>query len=95
MPIWKTGHIAETVQSVADYFLVNGRTKSGMSGSGVFTNDIRNEQGKLFVGVYSGRINDADNTAAETLNDLDIGIVWKANQLLKLLPPEDAFPPTI
>jgi hypothetical protein len=36
------------------------------------------------VGVYSGRYNDVG--IHETLNDLDIGIVWKLNVLDKLIP---------
>jgi len=74
-PIWKTCHVAETVQPGPDYFLINGRTTKGMSGSPVYR-PLFSWQTKFlagaFAGVYSGRY--ADSTK---LNELDIGIVWK------------------
>jgi hypothetical protein len=84
-PIWKTSHVAEWVQNEVPYFLINGRTKPGMSGSAVYSVTIPNPFGRLCVGVYSGRYN--DRGMGETLNDLDIGIVWKLKPLLKILPP--------
>jgi hypothetical protein len=87
--IWKTGHIAESVQPYQDYFLINGRTKSGMSGSGVFSTNVHafeqptRLQNRLLMGIYSGRYN--DKGAQEKLNDLDIGIVWKIDLIEKIL----------
>ncbi len=88
--IWKTAHVAENVQPVPKYFLINGRTKEGMSGSGVFNSGLGthfvNQTLPTLVGIYSGRINDNQHGVNETLNDLDIGIVWKLSVLAKLLP---------
>jgi hypothetical protein len=82
--IWKTANIAESVQPYKDYYLINGRTKSGMSGSGVFSTFIRDLRGQILIGIYSGRIEDFG--FMESLNDLDIGVVWKPTLLLDLLP---------
>lgn len=82
--IWKTCHVAENIMEHRTYFLVNGRTKEGMSGSGVFTSLNREQHGNVLLGVYSGRIDDRD--VNRTLNDLDIGVVWKLHALNRLLP---------
>ena len=81
-PIWKTAHIAETIQLQPEYFLINGRTKSGMSGSPVFILKFASKTAFL-AGIYSGRYDDRGKT--EILNDLDIGIVWKIRVIEKLI----------
>ncbi len=95
-PIWKTAHIAESVQPYADYFLINGRTKRGMSGSGVFSTSIRlfdnstKIQNHLLLGIYSGRYSDTDSAEGtrateRELNELDLGIVWKIDLIKSIL----------
>jgi hypothetical protein len=60
-PIWKTGHIAERIRPDCPYFLINARSKRGMSGSGVFSTSIRTHDNNthvtnnLLLGIYSGR----------------------------------------
>jgi hypothetical protein len=95
-PIWKTANIAESVQPYQDYFLINGRTKSGMSGSGVFSTTVKAfEQSTrlvngLLLGIYSGRYN--DRGLHERLNDLDIGIVWKIDLVETILKASGKLP---
>jgi hypothetical protein len=84
--IWKTCHIAECVFQEPPYFLINGRTKSGMSGSPVYgVNIFTIDKRRAFLGIYSGRYRDREG--GESLSNLDIGIVWKLNNLQKLFPP--------
>lgn len=81
-PIWKTGHIASDPDidyNGSPVFLIDATTRSGMSGSPVLykvVNNYRNKSGeamfltqpgKLFLGVYSGRIH----------SDSEVGKVWK------------------
>jgi len=82
--IWKTCHIAESIADHRTYFLINGRTKEGMSGSGVFTTAERSQHGHVLIGIYSGRISEVG--VNRTLNDLDLGIVWKLHALNRLIP---------
>ncbi len=91
-PIWKTGHLASDLDLDAmglPAFLIDARTKSGMSGSPVVarrTGSYQSSKGfnvaagaTRFLGVYSGRRIERD------LDRMDIGIVWKASALEELL----------
>jgi hypothetical protein len=95
-PIWKTAHVAESVQPYVDYFLINGRTKRGMSSSGVFSTSISlydnltKIQNRLLLGIYSGRYSDTESTentraTERELNELDLGIVWKIDLIKSIL----------
>jgi hypothetical protein len=82
-PIWKTCHVAEMITERKTYFLINGRTKEGMSGSPVFDNRDLPNNAHGMVGIYSGRYN--DKGVNETLNELDIGIVWYIGIVVQLM----------
>ena len=88
-PIWKTGHIASDLDLDYDkkpVFLIDAKTRSGMSGSPVLARRLGMHVGATgcvlgggdvvrFLGVYSGRTN----------NDSDIGLVWKPEVLKGIL----------
>src|SRR5258708_6418571 len=95
-PIWKTGYIAERIRPECEYFLVNACTKRGMSGSGVFSTNVRTHDNRsgasnnLLLGIYSGRYADTDQSPSrkateKELNELDLGIVWKTPLICLIL----------
>ncbi|MDB2439653.1 trypsin-like peptidase domain-containing protein [Hellea sp.] len=89
-PIYKSATIATEpfLRFGSPYFLVDGKTKSGMSGSPVLRQErdiVRVDGLKLthitdrrnFLGIYSGRdVNDEELTTAE------LGIVWPCEECL-------------
>jgi S1-C subfamily serine protease len=84
-PVWKTGNIASDLDLNYDdkpIFLIDTTTKPGMSGSPVIAKRVGSYQStnaamtigsiNRFMGIYSGRIQDEDDTRISNL-----GIVWK------------------
>jgi hypothetical protein len=90
-PIWKTGHIASDPDldyGGTPSFLIDATTRGGMSGSPVvlrLTGGFEMRKGgfilagsgisTLFLGVYSGRLNDQS----------EIGKVWKPQLVSEIL----------
>ena len=81
-PLWLTGHIASDPELDFDRlprFLVDVRTRGGMSGSPVVIRTSRFIGGEQhtakFLGIYSGRVHE----------DLDLGYVWRPQALRELL----------
>ena len=90
-PIWKTGHIASDPDLDINgnpYFYIDATTREGMSGSPVLLRAFGGYNTKsgnynmvtgavnLFMGVYSGRLNDT----------AEIGKVWKPRVIHEILP---------
>ena len=99
LPIWKRGTIASEPllndKSEGGKFLIDSATRQGLSGSpvyavrrgGVIFRDGRFEDVPhrfVFIGVYSGRINDNDAFAAQ------IGIVWHLGFIAEVV--KNSFP---
>jgi hypothetical protein len=87
-PVWITGHIASEPDFDYDdrpVFLIDARTRSGMSGSPVVLRTQLAQSGKdvafsmvrrdRFLGIYAGRLK----------ADLDIGYVWRPHVLTEIL----------
>ena len=90
-PIWKTGHIASEPNidyNGEPLFLIDSTTRSGMSGSPVvlrMSGGFKTKNGKtvlsmggyrtLFLGIYSGRLNE----------DSEIGCVWRPYLITEIL----------
>ena len=89
LPIWKTGHIASDIDidwGGKPAFLIDGTTKSGMSGSPVIAKRVsiyQTSQGNKignavrFLGIYSGREIDTGG--------VEIGFVWKPRVISEIL----------
>lgn len=92
-PIWKTGHIASDPDLNYDnkpVFLIDATTRGGMSGSPVvlrMSGGFMNRSGARvisagtstkFLGIYSGRITQMDNST-------EIGFVWKPSVIVDIL----------
>lgn len=92
-PIWKTGHIASDPELDYDkkpVFLIDATTREGMSGSPVvlrLTGGFRQQNNCMvafgglstrFLGVYSGRITQKNNS-------MELGFVWRPSVILEIL----------
>lgn len=110
-PIWVTGYVASEPQldyDNAPVVLINATTTGGMSGSPVFQIEdgsyiddqrgmhIEGQRVLKFLGIYSGRITEANlnHLAADSCledhsqlksNILNIGLVWKPFVINKLI----------
>lgn len=88
-PVWKTGHIASDPDldfNNLPALLIDATTRGGMSGSPVVVrqSNYQDRDGNkiiatgfatLFLGVYSGRVNE----------ESEIGIVWRPNLIEEIL----------
>jgi hypothetical protein len=96
LAVCKTGSIASEIDvdwNGLPRFLIDARTKGGMSGSPVIAvrhGSYVNSGGGLvlgggsnmnFLGIYSGRMKD----------DLDLGIVWKSDKFFELIQYADSL----
>ena len=92
LPIWKAGYIAsepELDYNNEPVFMIDARTSEGMSGSPVISRSISEKTKirtwqwnkpptyKLFLGVYSGRIDKELNS--------DLGKVWRPRVIREIL----------
>ena len=85
--IFKLCSIASLPQSSEPFFFIDGKTKPGMSGSPCFlvekTSAPITFYKETFVGIYSGRVIDGEQS--KDLSDLDIGIVWSNSIIEEIL----------